>query len=164
MKMPVIFDADILSTFAKTDTLLLLKKLFSKHDAYITPKIYEELSVPLDYGYSFPLKIFEQFKIIYPDEEEQKTYREFIKDNRHLGRGELEAISICIKRKYYFSSMDEVAISFAEANDVTTISLHSILRSFWESKILTKKEVQELISEIEQKDNTRIKDTQRILQ
>jgi hypothetical protein len=60
--------------------------------------------------------------------------------------------------------MDEVAISFAEGNGVTTISLHSILRSFWESNILTKKEVQGLISEIEQKDNTRIKDIQRIFQ
>ncbi len=37
--------------------------------------------------------------------------------------------------------MDEVAISFAEAKGITTISLHSILRSVWESGILTKEEV-----------------------
>jgi len=70
---------------------------------------------------------------------------------------------MCINRKYYFSSMDEAAIAFAEANDVTTISLHSILRSLWESGIMKKEEVRELISRIEQKDNTRIKDIQKIL-
>ena len=56
--------------------------------------------------------------------------------------------------------MDEAAISFAEAKGITTISLHSILRSLWESRILTKEEVKKLISEIEQKDNTRVKDIQ----
>ena len=59
--------------------------------------------------------------------------------------------------------MDEVAISFALANGVITISLHSILRSLWESGILTKNEVEEIILKIEQKDNTRIRDIQKIL-
>lgn len=162
--MTVIFDTDILSAFAKSDALQLLKKLFSKQDVYITPEIYEELSIPIDYGHSFPLKIYKEFKIINPDETEQEMYREFLRGNRRIGKGELEAISICINRKYYFSSMDEAAISFAEASNVITISLHSILRSFWESGILKKEEVRELISKIEQKDNTRIKDTSKILQ
>lgn len=162
--MAVIFDTDILSAFAKTDNLPLLKKLFSKHDVYITPEIYEELSIPIDYGYNFPLKIFEEFEILTPYEKEQEIYRLFLKANHCIGKGELEAISICINRKYYFSSMDEVAISFAEENDVTTISLHSILRSLWESGILTKNEVHEIILQIEQKDNTRIKDIHKILQ
>ncbi len=161
--MAVIFDTDILSAFAKAGALPLLKKLFSKHDVYITPEIYEELSIPADYGYSFPLKIFEEFEIITPGEKEREMYREFLRANRRIGKGELEAISICISRKYYFSSMDSAAISFAENNGVTTISLHSILRSLWESGILTKEEVKELISKIEQKDNTRIKDVQKIL-
>jgi len=147
--MAVIFDTDILSAFAKTDALMLLRKLFSKHDVFITPEIYEELSVPVDYGYSFPLKIFEEFRIINPDEKEEAKFREFLSTNRHIGKGELEAISICIHKKYYFASMDEAAISFAEGNDVTTLSLHSILRSLWESGILTKKEVHELILKIE---------------
>lgn len=162
--MTVIFDTDILSAFAKADALLPLKKLFSKHDIYITPEIYEELSTPVDYGYAFPLKIFEEFEITAPSREEQGKYREFLRANRRIGKGELEAISICINRKYYFSSMDEAALSFAETNGITTISLHSILRSLWESEILTKEEVKKLISEIEKKDNTRIKDIQKILQ
>jgi hypothetical protein len=38
--------------------LELLLDLLSKHPVFITPRIFEELSVPLDYGYTFPLKIF----------------------------------------------------------------------------------------------------------
>jgi hypothetical protein len=59
--------------------------------------------------------------------------------------------------------MDETALSFAETNRVITIGLHSILRSLWESEILKKEDVRKLIIEIEQKDNTRIKDIQQIL-
>jgi hypothetical protein len=59
--------------------------------------------------------------------------------------------------------MDEAALSFAKTNDVTTISLHSILRSLWEAEILTKEGVKKVISKIEQKDNTRIKDVHKIL-
>ncbi len=161
--MAVIFDTDVISAFAKINALDLLKKLFSEHDVFITPEIYEELSVAVDYGYSFPLRIFEEFTIMNPDEKEVATYREFLRSNRRIGKGELEAISICINRKYYFSSMDEAAISFAEANGVTTISLYSILRSLWESGIMKKGEVQGLISKMEQKDNTKIKDIQKIL-
>jgi predicted nucleic acid-binding protein len=99
--MTVIFDTDILSAFAKANALQPLKKLFSKHDIYIAPEIYEELSVPVDYGYSFPLKIFEEFEIIATFREEQEIYREFLRANRRVGKGELEAISICINRKYH---------------------------------------------------------------
>lgn len=162
--MILIFDTDILSAFAKTEALSLLKSLFSKHEIYITPEIYGELSVPLEYGYTFPLDIFKTFQVISPDNEEQETYRKFLRANRRIGKGELEAISICINRKWFFSSMDEAAISFASANGVATISLHSILRSLWESGILTKNEVQETILKIEQKDNTRIRDIQKILE
>ncbi len=118
--MAILFDTDILSAFAKTDVLPLLKKLFSKHDVYITPEIYEELVVPLDYGYLFPLNIFEEFEILTPCEEEVEIYRKFLRADRRIGKGELEAISICINRKYYFSSMDEAAVSFAETNYVIT--------------------------------------------
>jgi predicted nucleic acid-binding protein len=162
--MIVIFDTDILSAFAKTDALSLVKTLFSKHEIYITPEIYEELSVPIEYGYTFPLDIFKNFKVISPDNEEQEIYRKFLRANRRIGKGELEAISICIRRKWFFSSMDEAAISFALANGVITISLHSILISLWESGILTKNEVQETILKIEEKDNTRIRDIEKILE
>lgn len=38
------------------------------------------------------------------------------------------------------------------------MELHSILRSLWESGLQSKEEVREIITEIEKKDNTKIKD------
>jgi hypothetical protein len=57
-----------------------------------------------------------------------------------------------------FSSIDAVALRFAEENGVETLELHSILRSLRESSLQSKEEVREIITAIEKKDNTRIKD------
>ncbi len=65
----VILDSDIASAFAKIGRLDLLKQLFSRHPIFITPRIYEELTVPIYYGYTFSLDIFTSFDVIYPSEE-----------------------------------------------------------------------------------------------
>jgi len=83
-------------------------------------------------------------------------------EKRRLGKGELEAISICKHRWYVFSSIDGAALRFAEENGVETIWLHSTLRSLWESGLQSKGEVQEIITEIEKKDNTMIKNVEAI--
>jgi len=66
----IILDADMASAFAKIKRLELLKRLFSKHRIVITPEIYEELTVSLDYGYTFPRDIFRYFEVLYPSKEE----------------------------------------------------------------------------------------------
>ena len=57
-----------------------------------------------------------------------------------------------------FSSIDAAALRFAEENGVETLGLHSILRSLRESGLQSKEEVREIITAIEKRDNTRIKD------
>ena len=51
-------------------------------------------------------------------------------------------------------------MTFAEATGVETIWLYSILKSLWVSGLLLKDEVREIVTEIEKKDNTRIKDVE----
>ena len=150
------------SVFAKIKRLELLKRLLSKHRIVITPEIYEELTTSLDYGYTFPLDIFRYLEVLYPSEEENEGYQKLLIEKRTLGKGELEAISICRHRGYVFSSMDTAALKFAEENGVETLGLHSILRSLWESGMQSKDEVKEIIMEIEKKDNTSIKDVEAI--
>jgi predicted nucleic acid-binding protein len=91
----IILDTDVASVFAKIKRLELLKRLFSKHRIVITPEIYEELVTSLDYGYTFPLDIFRYFKVLYPSKEENEEYQRLLIEKRRLGKGELEAISIC---------------------------------------------------------------------
>jgi len=158
----IILDADMASVFAKIKRLELLKRLLSKHRIVITPEIYEELTTSLDYGYTFPLDIFRYLEVLYPSEEENEGYQKLLIEKRTLGKGELEAISICRHRGYVFSSMDTAALKFAEENGVETLGLHSILRSLWESGMQSKDEVKEIIMEIEKRDNTSIKDVEAI--
>ena len=162
MDKGLIIDTDIASAFAKIGRLNLLKDLFSKHLVFITPRIFEELSIPLDYGYKFPLDIFDSFDVLNPTGEENETYRKMLVVNRVLGKGELEAISICKMRGYVFSSMDTAALRFAVSLDVETLELHSILRALWKSGMMSKEEVKALIQELEEEDNTQIRDTHSI--
>ncbi len=158
MDKAIIIDTDIASAFAKIGRLNLLKDLFSKHLVFITPRIFEELSVPLEYGYKFPLDIFDSFDVLNPTVEENEAYREMIVINRVLGKGELEAIIISKSRGYVFSSMDTAALRFAVSMNVETLELHSILRAMWMSGMKSKYEVKLIIRELEDKDNTQISD------
>jgi len=160
----IIVDTDIASAFAKIERLNLLLCLFSNHSIYITPRIFEELSVSLDYGYTFPLDVFESFDIVYPSEGENKFYKEMLVGNKSLGKGELEAISICKNRGYMFSSMDFAALQFAVSMNIDVLDLQSILRALWRSGIKSKDEVKIIIREIEDKDNTSISDSHSIVE
>ena len=97
----IIFDTDILSIFAKVNRLDLLKNLFSV--IYITPMIREELFIPLEYGYRFPLKILSNSVVIIPNEQEFDIYAKL---RLKLGKGEAEAISIAKNRKLLLRSME----------------------------------------------------------
>ena len=61
-----------------------------------------------------------------------------------------------------FSSLDTAALRFAEGKGVETLELHSLLRSLWESGMQSKDEVTETIKEIEKRDNTKIKDVEKL--
>jgi predicted nucleic acid-binding protein len=59
----IVFDTDILSMFAKIDAIHLLKQLFGKK-VVMTPKVRDEISAPLEYGYTFPFKALSAIKTI----------------------------------------------------------------------------------------------------
>lgn len=159
MDKAVIVDSDIASVFAKIKCLDLLLETLSKHPAFITPRIFEELSVPLDYGYTFPLDIFCRFDVLYPTAKENDAYQEMLVGNRSLGRGELEALCICKNRGYVFLSMDNAALMSAQSLGVETLKLHTLLRFLWKSGMKSKDEVKAIVREIEDKDKTLIKDS-----
>ncbi len=59
----IILDTDFASVLAKAEIIGLIKRLFSgKHDIIITPKVYEELKVPKEYGYTYPEDIFKNLE------------------------------------------------------------------------------------------------------
>lgn len=138
-----IFDADILSTFAKINRLGLIKRLFGT--IYITPMIKEELLAPLEYGYKFPLQILNDSIVILPTEGELSLYSNF---RTKLGKGEAEAISIAQARKLLFVTNDKVAQEIAKENGVSIISMQAILKASLENHFLLQTELFEVIKDM----------------
>jgi hypothetical protein len=52
--MDFLLDTDIVSIFAKAEALSLLCRLFQCERLPITSGVFDELLVPLEYGYDFP--------------------------------------------------------------------------------------------------------------
>lgn len=146
-----VFDTDILSIFAKIDAVDLLSDLFGE-GAVMTPKIRDEISVCLEYGYTFPLKVISAIKMVPLNDEALEEYTK-LQNNLSLGKGELEAIAYCKVEKCIFVTNDIKAREFAKHEGVSVISLQAILKSLWKSKRKSKKEVKKILERIKAKDN-----------
>ena len=147
----IVFDTDILSMFAKIDAIDLLKQLFGK-TAVITPKIRDEISVPLEYGYSFPLKVISAIKTVPLSNLSLEEYIR-LQGNLSLGKGELEAIAYCKTEKCAFATNDIKAREIAKKEGVSVISLQAILKALWKKKIRSKKEIKQILERIKEADN-----------
>ena len=79
-----------------------------------------------------------------------------------LGRGELESVVVCKSRNYTFAAIDRVSLGFAKSQKVRVVSLHAMLRTLWVSGSLSKEQVIDLIRQIEEKDQTKIKGSEAI--
>ncbi|MCK4647903.1 hypothetical protein KAT51_00120 [bacterium] len=60
----------------------------------MTPKIRDEISVPIEYGYTFPLKAISTIKTVPLSNQALEEYERF-RGNLRLGKGELESIAYC---------------------------------------------------------------------
>jgi len=69
-----------------------------------------------------------------------------------LGRGELETITICQARGWFYAAIDRKAIAYARSLGVTTFALRVILRLLWMQHIISQEEVRALIQELWEKD------------
>jgi len=154
--MKVILDTDILSIFAKIDELKLLGQLFGKDNLAITPKIMDEISVPLDYGYSFPTKVISYIGVMPLDEDSLSVFQKIFSIRRDLGKGELEAVALCKIKGYRFATNDILAREFAQEEGITVFSLQSILKSHWKGKLKNKNVVREIIQRMKKADNLEI--------
>ncbi len=126
-------------------------KLFEK--VGITPRVYEELLVPLDYGYDYPRQIFERAELVLLSEEEQRKYLKLKEDHTKIGKGEIESVVVCLKRDYLFTSFDKKAISIAKNLGVNYITAGVVFKGLVAKGVATKEEVLKIIADIEEADN-----------
>jgi len=147
----IIFDTDIASAFAKAGHFDVIISLFGRIG--ITPGVYEELMIPLEYGYEYPGEIFQKAELVTISEEEQREYLKLVKKYVKIGRGEMESIVLCLKRGYLFSSFDKRAIYTAKELGVNIITAGAIFKGLIIKGIATKEEVLRIIRDIEVSDN-----------
>jgi len=148
----VIIDADILSMFAKVDAIDVLCEFLGKGRVEMTPAIRDEISVPLQYGYSFPEKVLSKIPVIPLTGKAWQEHERLWAIGSSLGKGELEAIAFCSAEGALFATNDSAARRFAQDQGVQVISLQAILRGLWLSGTRSKGEVKELLERIKKAD------------
>jgi len=152
----VAVDTAILSMFAKVEALTVLGQLLGQERLATTPAIREEIAVPLQYGYDFPLQALAHTAIapltnqVWPEHERLRAL------GASLGRGELEAIAFCKIEGALFATNDLIARRFALEQGVHVISLQTILRGLWVTGVCSKSEVRELLERIKRADRLEV--------
>lgn len=147
----LLLDTDIASAFAKAGHFDVFLKLFEK--VGITPRVYEELLIPLDYGYNYPREIFEKAELVTLSGEEQRKYLKFKEEHNKVGKGEIESIVVCSERGYLFSSFDKKATSIAKNLEINYITAGVVFKGLVAKGVATKEEVLQFIADIEKADN-----------
>ncbi len=156
----LVLDTDAASVFAKAEIVDELLKLYSEVKIVITPKVQDELEVPLEYGYEFPERIFSRIDTVTLSKSEKDLYWDWF-DNLMIGKGELESIAVAKIRKGTFFTMDRTAARFAKSKSVAVVAFDKVMKEMLKKKIIDIKGVEKAITKIEERDN-RIIDTDRI--
>ena len=156
--MTIVFDADIISTFAKIERLDVLKKIFAE-PLLFPDAVHDDLLRALDAGHNYIQPALKACGHVSLNEAELRFVE--MRYGKTLGLGELECIAICFFRKHSFASNDRKAQQEAKKQGITVITLSDILWMIKEKT--TNEELRQIIQAIEEKDNTTIKGKELLL-
>lgn len=155
-----IADTDILSMFGKVKSINTLRLLFN--ELYVPTAVYEELLRAKDAGLSFIDYVLDDIEVINLSEGEHHEYISLLKNEKYLHKGEVQAIIICKHRGGVLLTNDKKAKKFCAKNGIPCFDIKGILRAFLLRDILNEIELRQLISQIEDTDNTTIKGIEEI--
>ena len=162
--MKIICDTDLLSVFAKVDQLSLLQKAFPEGEFIISESVYDELLFSLEEGFDFPEQIFEMCEITSLKDDEIEIYKERRKRSKFLtiSKADLRTLIIGEKRDMPILSNDTRLLELADREGVLTLDIYDIFKLLFKKGILTKDEIRDILSHMEEKDNTKFKDKEQI--
>ena len=146
----IVFDADILSYFAKLNRLHLLVDLFAP-PLLVSPNTYRELQKGVSLGYQGLQPILQSiqdgvFEILTTTEEASARLQEV---GLAVDKGEADSLAYCLAHSVPFVTNDRRAYRRGTSLGVQCISLAVLLRLFWKRGLLSRAEVQEVIVEME---------------
>ena len=162
--MKIICDTDLLSVFAKVDQLSLLQKAFPEGEFIISESVYDELLFSLEEGFDFPEQIFEMCEITSLKDDEIEIYKERRKRSKFLtiSKADLRTLIIGEKRDMPILSNDKRLLDFAEDAGLIALDIYDIFKSLYEREKLSKKDIKNILNDMEEKDNTTFKDKEKI--
>lgn len=157
--MKFVFDADVLSTFAKIDKLELFLKIFGESELLIPSAVITdlELSKSLSVKGVTGSNLFTHVCL----NASEIDYVKKISGSKALGKGEIECIAVCKFRDANLVTNDNKAINFAENEGIVVIDLETMLYSL--KSILDKEKLRQLIVDIETKDKVVIVNKEEIV-
>ncbi|MBI4451803.1 hypothetical protein HY637_00090 [Candidatus Woesearchaeota archaeon] len=157
--MGFVFDADLLSTFAKIERLELLAKVFGNKNLLMPPAVASDLqrSKSILVKNVLKSKLFQQTNLSSQERELVKK----ISERKHLGMGEIECIAVCKQRKMVIVTNDNKAIDLADKLGIEAVDLEAILYSMKE--LMEIKALKQIIEDIEAKDRVVIVNKEIIL-
>jgi hypothetical protein len=106
--MSFLLDTDILSLFAKADAIDLLLRLFHVERLAIIQGVFNELAIPLEYGYQFLHRVFGHSTAVSLSSDELTLY-ETLRLEGIVSTADAEQIVVCQARGWVYVTMDQVA-------------------------------------------------------
>jgi predicted nucleic acid-binding protein len=148
----IVIDTDILSMFAKVGAVHILGTFFGQGRTVMTPAIHDEITAPLQYGYTYPTAVLTQVPVEPLTEPIWREYERLWALRSSLGKGELQASAFCKAEGALFLTNDRVARRFAHDQGVQVLSFQALLRGLWVSGVHSKDEVRALMERIKTAD------------
>lgn len=162
----IIIDTNILSTLAKTEKTGLLFEVFKSEKIAIVPAVHEELRNGLKRGYFLLgeiMNLVNRKKIeLLPLIEEEIMLKSELPAS--LDEGERECVAVCKLRRFSLLTNEKSVKNFCNREEINYMDLPDLLRTLWQSELLSKDEVGKLVKEIEAKDNITFKSIDEIFE
>ena len=152
----LVLDTNIVSTLLKVRSFKHLYTTFPAYSLVITPAVANELDRA---GFHDVPAIIETLT-----SDELSIQTRISEKRKSLGKGELECIAISLHRNWPLLTNDRKAQNVALSEGVPCWNLSELLRAMYLKKSVSKKELQKIIEDIEEKDNVLFKNKERILE
>ena len=139
----IVSDTDFLSSFIKIGKLDLVFNVFKTKEITITNAVYDELKKSPIFVMIQPYILSNKIKVesILTDE-----------SNENFGKGETESILLAKNKKAKLLMDDREAGRLAEGQGITVVDIPSFLFYCKENKILSSYDLNEIISQLKEKD------------
>lgn len=148
-----LLDTDVLSIFAKANALSLLCRLLGCERLPITTGVFNEIVVPLEYGYDFPRRIMAVTETVLMSSDEVTIF-EALRLEGKVSATDAEIVALCQRRSWIYVTMDRAAARYAEKRGVRTVDLHALLKAVLVGGLIAEDKLRLLVDQMEREDHT----------